>query len=157
MSKLVASGFVAGLLCFVTDGAAETRKISWTLYNVAIEQGELLTLPSGNKVRFGVEAHGSDVDDAGVVRSMWCTQQDHLTATDEPIGGAGYCAIYEDNGDVLWVSFSYKGGQPNNTWNVIGGTGQYEGATGSGKTTFVSARGDGSAGTWKSEGSLTTK
>jgi hypothetical protein len=157
MNRIVCSGVLIGILCLSAAAAAGTRKISETMYNVGTDPGELITLPNGTKVRTGMEVRANHVDVSGDVRSGWCTQTQHLSASDQPVAGAGYCVIYDDNGDAFWTSFSYKADQPTWTWTVLGGTGHYEGATGSGTTTAGSQRGDGLTWIVKNEGSINTK
>ena len=102
--------------------------------------------------------HGSAVDDkTGETTSQWCNGEQYRDAKGTPMYGAGYCTIFNDNGDILWVSFMNSGEGKPGTWAVIGGTGQYQGATGSGTTEQVSRRSDGYAWTSKSKGTLTTK
>lgn len=72
-------------------------------------------------------------------------------------GGAGYCTIIPDNGDMLYVSFVLGAADQPATWTVMGGKGGYEGGTGGGTTATVSRRGDGRAWTRKSTGTITTR
>ncbi len=135
--------------------AADTRKVSNTSYNVVIDEGEEITTPAGAKVSINVGMHGSVQDEVtGQSLSQWCTGEE--AAVEGGSIGAGYCTLIADNGDVLWVSYVLHGAEPS-TWTVMGGTGQYAGATGSGTTTAVSQRGDGQAWTTKSTGTLTTQ
>ena len=66
--------------------------------------------------------------------------------------------IFADNGDVLWVSFVNRGPGSTGNWTVMGGTGEYEGATGGGTSTPpISTRGDGLGWTNTSTGTIVTK
>jgi hypothetical protein len=68
--------------------------------------------------------------------------------------GAGYCVQSDAEGDVWWISWR---GLPGDTeWTVIGGTGKFEGASGSGMTTAVSENPDGSS-VIRYEGTLTLR
>ena len=62
-----------------------------------------------------------------------------------------------DNGDMLYISYMMDGATQTGKWTVMGGSGAYAGATGSGTTSVVSRRGDGMAWTSNAEGSLTTQ
>jgi hypothetical protein len=156
MRKRICWSLTVGLVAFAAAAGADTRKVSWTQYNVGLETGEAIASADGSKMRVGQRTHILLVDASGATLSGWCTGQEDLTAAEESVQGGGYCAIYEDNGDMFYVGYVNKGTEPT-SWTVTGGTGKYEGATGSGKTTFVSQRGGGGAWTFKSEGSMTTK
>jgi hypothetical protein len=56
------------------------------------------------------------------------------------------------------IYYSYMLGEEGEpvTWTVMGGSGAFEGATGSGTSTTTSRRGDGQAWTSQSKGSITT-
>lgn len=135
--------------------AADTREVSNTSYNVNVNDGEEITTPAGNQLTLGAVSHGSVQDEVtGESFSRWCRGE-----SGEVEGGptgAGYCTLIADNGNVLWVSYVLHGDEPS-TWTVMGGTGQYEGASGSGTTMVVSQRADGQAWTSKDTGTLTTK
>jgi hypothetical protein len=116
----------------------------------------MISLPDGRRAMVGGQWHATIVtDDTDEVMSQWCTGQQGLDENGQPTGGAGYCTILNDAGDVLWVGFAGTAGEPGR-WVVLGGTGAWAGATGSGTTTMVSQRADGRAWTSKSEGTITT-
>ncbi len=106
-----------------------------------------------------LEEHRVQVPGAqtGETASQWCTGEQFPDEKGAPMYGAGYCTIFYNNGDILWVSFKGNGANKPGEWAVIGGTGRYEGASGGGKTEMVSQRSDGYAWTSKSTGTLTTK
>ena len=135
-----------------------TEQGSWTVYNAVTKLPEKIDLPGGKAGLANGESHLTLVNDkTGETTSGWCTNMGLMDASGKPTGGAGYCSIFYDNGDVLWVSFTGTGPDQPTPWTVMGGTGTYAGATGSGMTTPVSQRGDGYASTTKSTGSITTK
>ena len=135
--------------------AADTRDVSNTTYMVTYRDGEQITTPNGNEIAVGGQSHGSVQDEVtGESMSQWCTGESWQV--EGGLMGAGYCTLVADDGDALWVSYVLHGADPG-TWTVMGGTGQYAGASGSGTTTVVSQRGDGEAWTSKSTGKLTTK
>jgi hypothetical protein len=135
--------------------AADTREVSNTSYNVNVEDGEQITTPAGNQLTIGAGNHGSVQDEVtGESFSRWCTGESSQGEGGQM--GAGYCTLIADNGNVIWVSYVLHGAEPS-TWTVMGGTGQYEGASGSGTTMVVSQRADGQAWTSKDTGTLTTK
>lgn len=138
---------------------AETQDVSTTNYGVVVESGDIIETPAGTRVAVGELVHLSIVNEGTEEQqSQWCRGESELDGPSAVSGrAAGYCTIIADNGDVLWVSyFSPGNGQPT-LWNVMGGTGEYEGATGSGTTQLTSERGDGEAWTSQSTGTLTTK
>ncbi|MEJ2089715.1 MAG: hypothetical protein P8Y69_14825 [Gammaproteobacteria bacterium] len=143
-----------GLIVLTVAGAAvataDTRDVDSTGYAVTTNMGEEITTPEGNKVTIGTVSHASLVDHVTNEEfSQWCT------GSSGEFGNVGYCTVIADNGDVLWVS--YLNTEEGGNWSVIGGTGQYAGATGGGTTTDQSGRGDGQAWTFVSKGKLTTK
>ena len=145
-----------GLLFFsvlyVLGVAADTREVSNIAYFVTIDDGNEITVPNGGQVTVGIRSHANVVDKVtGEDFSQWCVGE---AGTDT---GAGYCTLVADNGDALWVSYVFMPGEEGSSWTIMGGTGQYAGATGSGTTSNVSERGDGRAWTSKSVGTLTTK
>jgi len=49
--------------------------------------------------------------------------------------GHGYCDGVDKDGDVWWLSWSTDG-PGESIWSITGGTGKFEGASGTGKTSF---------------------
>lgn len=151
-SAIVAMAFVLTGSCAL----AEDRAASQTNYFVAIDQGEVVTQPDGTRIRIGQVSHANGVDDnTGEQVSAWCYGQSVLGNSDAPVAGAGYCAQVDDDGDIAWFSFRNYAGQ-NGTWTAMGGTGKYEGQTGSGTSENISNRGDGRGWTSKAKGKITT-
>jgi len=158
MKKTITYGLTAALGCFAAGAFAETEQVSSTLNQVVIKMPEKVDLPNGKVVMANGQWHASTVNDKnGELSSQWCTGEQYPDAKGAPMYGAGYCTIFFDNGDILWVSFTGTGEGKPGGWAVIGGTGRYAGATGGGTTTTVSRRSDGYAWTSKSTGTLTTK
>lgn len=144
---------LAGVLSLGAQAA--TQDVSSTVHAVVVDDGEAITTPDGGEVNIRTVSHGTIVNDTtGEILSQWCFGEE--SPTDEGPVGAGYCTIIADNGDVLWISYLLQGGEPS-IWRAMGGTGQYQGATGEGTTTFVSERGDGEAWSSHSTGTLTTR
>jgi hypothetical protein len=52
------------------------------------------------------------------------------------VEGHGSCDAIDKDGDVWWLTWTTET-SGESTWTMIGGTGKYEGLTGSGKTTFT--------------------
>jgi hypothetical protein len=52
----------------------------------------------------------------------------------QPVAGHGFCDTVDKDGDVWWLVFNAGGER--SKWEVVGGTGKYEGMTGSGETFF---------------------
>lgn len=156
MKNIYTSAIGAFAFCVAITGQAETEKVNSSIYWVQIAPGEAVEFPSGAQGRKLMRAHGTVVRENGDVYSQWCTGHQGVLASGQA-GGAGYCTSFLDNGDMLY--FSYLLGEEDEpaTWTVMGGTGAFEGATGSGTSTITSRRGDGLAWTSRSEGSITTK
>ena len=151
MNKILISLFV---LFVATSVQAETMQISSTNYWVIVDPGRPVEMPSGAKGMATMRVHGTSVRSDGVTSSQWCTGHQGVSAEGAP-GGAGYCTLIADNGDMLYVSFMSNGADGTSTWTVMGGTGGYAGATGGGTSSDVSRRGDGMAWTSKTEGTIT--
>jgi len=135
---------------------AETQTVKSTAHFVIIDESEVVTQPDGTRVEIGGLVHAVSIDDdTGEQSSQRCRGNTVLDDSDAPVVGAGFCTLIADNGDIAWFSFRNKAGQPN-TWTAMGGTGQFEGQTGSGTGQIVSQRGDGRGWTTKFEGTLTT-
>lgn len=120
-----------------------------------MDEGTRFESPTGAKGSYAAVSHATLVRDDGPTASQWCTQEIGEGDDGMPTGFAGYCTIIEDNGDNLWVSFI---GTPTDgiTWTVMGGTGQWAGATGGGTSEMVSQRADGQAWTSRATGTITT-
>lgn len=154
MKKLIIALVTAG--CAVV-AQAETEKVASTSYWVQVDPGQPVEMPSGAKGRSTMRAHATVVQADGEVSSQWCTGHQGVSAQGQT-GGAGYCTIISDNGDMLYVSYVLGGAQDQPaTWTVMGGTGSYAGATGGGTSVNVSQRGDGRAWTTQSTGTIVTK
>ena len=155
MKKLYTSAIGTFALCIAFTAQAETMKVESTTYWVQISQGQTVEMPSGTKGRTLMRNHGTVVRANGDVSSQWCTGHQGVLASGQA-GGAGYCTSISDNGDMLYISYMLgEEGEPV-TWTVMGGSGAYEGATGSGTSTITSRRGDGQAWTSRAKGSITT-
>jgi len=158
MNRAITCGLTVALGSFALGAFADTQQVSTTIQQVVTKMPEKVDLPNGKVVMANGEWHGSAVNDkTGEQSSQWCTGEQYPDAKGTPMYGAGYCTIFYDNGDILWVSFMGNGEGKPGSWAVIGGTGRWEGATGGGKTDMVSQRSDGYAWTSKSTGTLTTK
>jgi len=136
---------------------ADTQTLNVTVDHVQIEQGELVTGPNGGQARVGNLSQASIVnDETGERTAQWCRGNTMLDDAGMPAVQVGFCSIVYDSGDVLWISYLGNAASGENTYTVIGGTGQYEGETGGGGNRVVSQRGDGRSWTSKAEGTVTT-
>ena len=149
MRKILLSLFATVLAVSVQ---AETMQVKSTTYWVIVDPGRAVEMPSGAKGMATMRVHGTSVRADGVASSQWCTGHQGVSAAGDR-GGAGYCTMIADNGDMLYVSFM-TGADDASAWTIMGGTGGYAGATGSGTSTTVSRRGDGMAWTSTSEGTI---
>lgn len=135
---------------------ADTVQVKSTTHWVIVDPGQPVQMPNGAKGMTTMRVHGTGVRSDGELTSQWCTGHQGVSAAGQQ-GGAGYCTLISDNGDMLYISFMTDGADENSTWSVMGGNGAYAGATGGGTSTTVSRRGDGLSWTTTSEGSITTK
>lgn len=127
------------------------------MHAVSVEQGELITTPNGSQARVGNLSHAAIVnDETGEESVQWCRGNSTLDEAGAAVTNVGFGTVVFDNGDLLWISFIGNAQQGKNSFTVIGGTGEYEGATGGGTNQTVSQRGDGRSWTSKAEGKITT-
>ena len=64
-----------------------------------------------------------------------CTGTTLVNKKGEQMGGGGYCAGVDPEGDIWWIS--WKSNAKGSDWSFIGGTGKYKDAKGGGKTENV--------------------
>lgn len=155
MRKLLTTCSAVFLGFFALNACADTEQIDSTSYQVVLEEPTPFTTPQGNTVLLGLRQHASVVAADGGVISQYCTGMGMPAEDGGLANGAGFCTAIQPNGDVLWVSYKINGGGAAN-WNVIGGTGEYEGATGGGTSQIVAQGGDGRSWTTKITGTITT-
>jgi hypothetical protein len=153
MQRLIA--LVVGTLLSSAAFAA-TTKIDSTIYGTTTKEPTEIKLPNGSTVFAGFESTGRIVGKDGQESMQYC-HGDGLQEKDATQISVGFCAVVFDNSDVLWVWFRNDGPGTPGTWGVIGGTGEYAGATGGGTNAGVSQRGDGRSGTSTSVGKIKTK
>ena len=156
MNKFLKAGLAAACT-FITLGAcADTEQIDITAYHVVTQEPTPYTTPQGNIVMLNGQNHASAVAADGDVASQYCGGNGFPNAEGGGLAnGAGFCTSVQANGDVLWIWYKINGAEPT-TWGVIGGTGEYEGATGGGTSSIVSQGGDGRSWVSKATGSVTT-
>ena len=156
MNKLHTGAIGAFALSVAFNALADTAKVDSTLYWVQTDAGQVVEMPSGTKGRTVVRNHVTVVSADGEVSSQWCTGHQGVDGSGRA-GGAGYCTSISDNGDMLYLSYVMGAEDEPASWTVMGGTGAYEGATGSGTSITTSLRGDGRAWTSRAQGSITTQ
>lgn len=157
MRKVLIRAAAVAASCLAVFAYAETEQVNSTSNWVTTDPGQPVEMPSGAKGRTVMRSHATVVQADGEVSSQWCTGHRGVDAGGQA-GGAGYCTIISDNGDMLYVSYVLGSGEGEAaTWTVMGGTGAYAGASGGGTSTNVSQRGDGRAWTSTSTGTITTK
>jgi hypothetical protein len=104
------------------------------------------------------QSHESIVNDkTGEQSSEWCNFDSLLDEKGALVQYVGYCTRIHDNGDLMWSSFTGTTAEAPSPFTIIGGTGRFSGAAGSGITTTTSTRGDGLGTTFKNVGTLTVK
>lgn len=137
---------------------AATEQYSSTAYSVVTKLGERETLPNGAVIEVGQTSYTAIVNDnTGEQASQYCNGDAWLDSAGAPTHMVAHCTIFYDNGDLAWVSYTGTTNDAPLTWTVLGGTGKYAGATGTGTSKRVSMRGDGYSGTYKATGTITTK
>lgn len=156
MKKIHTGAIGAFAICVAFSALADTEEVDSTLYWVQTDPGQAVEMPSGTKGRTVIRNHATVVQADGDVSSQWCTGHQGVDGSGRA-GGAGYCTSISDNGDMLYLSYVLGAEDEPANWTVMGGTGVYEGATGSGTSTITSLRGDGRAWTSRAQGSITTK
>lgn len=155
-SSLIAVG-AAALLGASATAISETREVDSVSHFVVTQDGDPYETPAGEEGVYGEIMHATQIEADGRTSSQWCVGEVSLSGDNGGVGMAGYCTIIHDNGDALFTSYIGPGGGQPSQWTVMGGTGEFAGATGSGTSTTVSQRGDGEAWTVKHTGTLTTK
>jgi hypothetical protein len=158
MNKIGIAGLTAALSLFATIACADTEKVNSTAYWVIVEQNQQFPLSTGSTVNAGGLVHANVINADGEHLSQWCEGDQVTDADGKPVGGAGFCTLIEEDGDMLWVWFRNDGPGQGSTWGVIGGTGEYAGATGGGTSSEpTSTSPDGQSWVNTSTGSITTK
>jgi hypothetical protein len=143
--------------CVAAFASAATEQFSETGHEVTTQPGDTITLANGNVLVTHSQSHASPVNDkTGEQTSEWCNFDSLLDARNVLVEFVGYCTRVYDSGDIMWISIAGKSAEASE-FTILGGTGRFAGATGSGTTRVVSARGDGRENTFKNVGTLTTK
>ena len=155
MNKKYLIGLCTGIGFVAMGACADTQEVNSTLYGVIVEENQTFENDNDVTVQGGGLFHATVVNADGEHSSQWC-RGTFASKGETPLGGAGYCTIVDAAGDFLWVWFRPTGPGMND-WGVIGGTGQYEGATGGGTTRQTAVLPDGQATVSVSTGTLTTR
>jgi hypothetical protein len=143
--------------CAAAFAGASTEQFAETGHEVTTEVGDRIPLANGNVLVTHSQSHASPVNDnTGVQTSEWCNFDSLLDAKDVLVEFVGYCTRVYDSGDLMWISIAGRSAEASE-FTILGGTGRFAGATGSGTTRVVSVRGDGRENTFKNVGTLTTK
>jgi len=135
------------------SAVADTQVVDSTQSAVIVREADTFENTGGVTVETGGITHITGIDANGQANSQWCTGS-FASNGDNFLGGAGYCTIVSESGDFLWVWWRPTAPDAND-WGVIGGTGQWQGATGGGTTQTTTQMPDG---TWisQSKGEITT-
>ena len=134
--------------------AAETIKIDAQVVAVEVEPDVTIEDTNGHTLQVGGLSHATIINSNGDESSQWC-RGSWVNKGDEMIGAAGFCTIVSAEGDYLWIWWRPTA-PGENDWGVIGGTGRYAGATGSGSNVIVTQFPDGRAWIAKSTGTIRT-
>ena len=155
MNKKCLIGLCSVLSFIAVSAFAATEEVNSMLYQVSVEPNETIELANGVNVQGGGLIHANIVNADGEHLSQWC-RGTFASKGESFLGGAGYCTIVDSKGDFFWVWFTPTG-PTSNSWGVIGGTGEYQGATGGGMTEQIAVSPDGRTTVAKSTGSITTQ
>ena len=122
---------------------AETLTIESTGHYVRVNDPEMLELEGENEVYLGYQRHIAVEAKDGQTESHWCYGANIIGEESLAFGG-GYCIAIDEDGDAYWTWFQVRrrGGFD---WQVMGGTGKYEGSTGGGESIATNVMPDGSA------------
>lgn len=131
-----------GMIAAIT-ARSETMNIEATGHYVRINEPAFIELAGDHEMYPGYRRHISVANDDGSAESHWCFGSNIMNDSDLEFG-AGYCTAVDEDGDVYWTWFEVarRGGF---NWQVMGGTGKYSGATGSGTSRATGSLPDGSA------------
>lgn len=122
---------------------AETIVVDATGHYARINEPAFVELEDDNEMYPGYRRHISVTNKDGTAESHWCFGSNVMDDDDLEFGG-GFCTALDEDGDVYWTWFEVarRGGFD---WIVMGGTGKYKGATGSGASRASGSLPDGSA------------
>ena len=132
--------FVLAMLISVV-ALGETITIESTGHYVRLNDPDMIELENDDEAYHGYRRHITAIGKNGKTESHWCIGT-NLMDGDELDFGAGYCTILDEDGDAYWTWFQVRkrGGFD---WQVMGGTGKYQGSTGSGVSKAVNSLPDG--------------
>ncbi len=133
------------VLAFVTTQAAlgATIEVESKGHYVPLNQPATIDLGDGRGVFPGYRRHITAVGRDGKIESHWCSGT-NVDTEEEFEFGAGYCTVFDEEGDAYWTWFVLDG-LGSFEWEVMGGTGKYKGSSGDGISTTTSSLPDGTA------------
>ncbi len=133
------------ILAFASSGAAiaETVIINATGHYVPLNEPEWIELEDNRGVFPGYRRHITAVGEDEKIQSHWCSGTNVENETEFEFG-AGYCTIFDEDGDAYWTWFQLDG-EGAFERVVMGGTGKYEGSSGTGVSMSVNVLPDGTA------------
>jgi hypothetical protein len=114
---------------------------------VPLNEIDWLDLGNGDEAYPGYRRHIAATGKDGRTESHWCYGTNIRKIESDKPGfdfAAGYCTIFDEEGDAYWTWFEVDG-LGSFVWTVMGGTGKYKGAKGSGVSTAESTMPDGTA------------
>ena len=137
--------YLAATLLIMMSGvvAGETIIVDATGHYVRLNDPDMIDLKNDDEAYHGYLREITVTRKDGKTETRWCTGTNVMDGGDLSFG-AGYCTTIDEDGDAYWTWFTVRlrGGFD---WRVMGGTGKYEGATGSGQSTAIEMLPDGSA------------
>ncbi len=114
---------------------------------VPLNEIDWLDLGNGGEAYSGYRRHIAAIGKDGRAESHWCYGTNIRKIESDQPGfefAAGYCTIFDEEGDAYWTWFQVDG-LGSFVWTVMGGTGKYKEAKGSGVSTAESTMPDGTA------------
>ncbi len=155
MRALLFAGFLVLGVPSIAIAAEKTQQLDSTIYAIYIDQPKTDKLSTnGIEISYGSLLQGHTVASNGEHYSQWC-QATGAAKDSKALGGAGFCTLIDERGDIFWV-WLRDTSDSTNDWGVIGGTGKYVGATGGGSTKLVKTMPDGTL-VFETKGTVTTR
>jgi len=137
------------VLAFITAEAAigETIEVESKGHYVPLNEPAWIELEDGREAYPGYRRHLTAIGKDGKIESHWCNGTNVVNTAEDAFEfefGAGYCTVFDEDGDAYWTWFVVDG-LGAFEWKVMGGTGKFKGSSGNGVSTTDSSLPDGTA------------
>ncbi len=133
------------VLALITTEAAigETKVVESRGHYVPLNEPAWIELGDNREAYPGYRRHITAIGKDGKIESHWCSGTNVSRTDAEDEFGAGYCTVFDEDGDAYWTWFVID--EQGFEWKVMGGTGKYEGSSGNGVSTPTTTLPDGTA------------